>query len=166
MKLIFRTSTIITILIVVALGGLGLVQRWKTDNRPPVVERKIETTTPSGIAPAPEFLLRHREELVLTASQAQQITELAAAYRIDIADAQRRLDKAAIKYGQYLEGTRKNARTGVGTLQAQGGEVQHLSSVIAATRHSYWERARGMLADEQRAQADALVRQAKITDLR
>jgi len=166
MKLKLGMGTIITFLIVLAIGGMSVAQRMKGDAHPPVIERKVEVTTSHGIAPAPEFLLRHKKGLALTAAQEGEITRLAAAYRKDIAPLQRQADAAMKDYQQYMDRAQKGPRPDTQTLQAQGGDVQHLSSVMAATRQAYWKRAQGMLTETQRRQVDALMPQATLNDLR
>jgi len=165
MKLKLGMGTIITFLIVLAIGGMSVAQRMKNDAHPPIIERKVEVTTPLGIAPAPEFLLRHNNELALTETQVKQISTLAAAYRKDIAPVQRQLDDAAKGYQQYMAQAKQGPRPDTQKLQAQGGDVQHLSSVLAATRQAYWGRARGLLTEKQQIYLSSLVRQATIDDL-
>jgi len=166
MKMKLRTSTIITFLIVLAFGGFSLVQRRKSDARPPIIERKVEATIASGVAPAPEFLLQHKKELALTVKQEQLITELATAYRRDIAPAQRQMDTAAKEYRQFMTQAQKENHSDTEKLREHGGDVQRLSGVIAATRQAYWRHAQAMLTEEQLRKVDGLLPQATIKDLR
>jgi len=166
MKMKLRTSTVFLMLIVLAVGGYQLINRMKSDARPPVIERKVEVTTPNGIAPVPEFLLRHKEELALTEVQQRKISDLASAYRKDVAPLRRQLDAAVKNYQQYMDRAGKGPRPDTQKLQAQGGGVQHLSGVMAATRQAYWEQGRKMLTEEQQKKVDRLLPRATIEDLR
>jgi hypothetical protein len=115
----------------------------------------------------PEFLLRHRGELTLSAEQVKKITVVAAAYRHDIAPFKPQVAAATAAYQKYLERTQNEKRPEMAEIEKQGAEVQRLSNILATSRHSYWKQARAVLTPQQQQRADALVTtQAKPDDLR
>lgn len=155
--------TLITLLIVLAIGGYTLYQQRQNASRPPVVEREVRGAV-RGVSPAPEFLLRHEKELGLTTEQRRHLGTIVQHYRRDVAPAQARLEAAARQYEQYLA-QKSGPNPSAKDLGTQGAEVSRLSGVVAATRHSYWQQARGVLTPSQQAKADTLARGATLRDL-
>ena len=98
MKFNIGAGTLVTVLLALAIGGYGVYQQRKIAAQPPVVERVVQGTTPHGIAPVPEFLLRHRAELMLSDAQVQRIQTIATAYRKDVAPYQQRMNTASADY--------------------------------------------------------------------
>lgn len=165
MKFRIGAGTIIAILVALAIGGYSIYQQRRIAAQPPVVERVVQGSTPHGIAPVPEFLLRHRTEFALSNAQAQRIRAIAAAYRKDVAPYQQRMNTASADYQKKVERTQSGKRLSVQELQQAGGVVQQLSSIVVTTRHSYWQQARAVLTPQQQAQVDGVVSQATLPDL-
>ncbi len=155
--------TLITLIVVLMVGGFLAYQQRRAMSRPPVVQREVRGTV-AGVAPAPEFLLRHQREVQLTADQRERVQQIATRYRRDVAPAEARLEAASRQYQQYLTQTEAR-KPSTKDLAERGAEVSRLSGVIAATRHSYWQQARSVLTPPQQAKVDKLVESATLRDL-
>lgn len=166
MKFRIGAGTIVTVLAALLIGGYGVYQQRKAAVQPPVVERTVQGTTPRGIAPVPEFLIRHQNDLQLSASQVKRLRAIAAAYRKDIAPYQQQMSAAATAYQQRVERTKAKERPTMQELQRASGDVQRVSNIVVTTRHAYWQQARRVLTAPQRAQADGLIAKATLQDLR
>jgi len=158
-------GTLITFGLALIIGGYSVYQQRQAAARRPVVERQVQGTSLSGIAPVPEFLLRHRQELSLSSEQVQKITAIAATYRRDIAPAKRQVDIAAEEYQKYLERAQDEKRPAPIDIDRQGETVRRLSRVLATARHSYWKQVCAVLTPQQQQQADALAARAQSNDL-
>jgi hypothetical protein len=158
-------GTLITVLLALVIGGYGVYQQRRLAAQPPVVERVVQGATPAGIAPVPEFLLRHRAALALSDAQVKRLHAIAAAYRKDVAPYQQQMHTASAGYQHKVEVAQHGKRPSLQQLQNAGGDVQQLSSVVVTTRHAYWQQARAVLTARQQAQADALVSLATLRDL-
>lgn len=165
MKLRIGSGTIITVLLALAIGGYGVYRQRRTAAQPPVVERSIQRTTPRGVAPAPEFLLRHQADLALTDSQRQRIRAIAQAYRTDIAPYQQRMKTASASYDTQMDRANGKGRLNMQEIQTAGGAVRQVSGVMAATRQAYWQKARAVLSAQQQAKTDTLASRATVQDL-
>lgn len=165
MKFRLGYGTTIALIIAAVLLGTHFYQKRQAMARRPVVERQVMGMT-RGIAPAPEFTLRHREELQLTVAQARKITALATAYRKEIAPVQTRLDAAAREYDSYMTRTAAQPHPKTQDITGHSGEVQRLSGVLATTRHAYWQRVLTVLTPAQQQSAQRLLAQATLTDIR
>lgn len=166
MKFRIGPATMITLIIVAMIAGYSLYQQHRTNAQPPVIERQVSGATAAGIAPVPEFLLRHRAELALTAEQVAKLKGISAAFRKDIAPMQRQLTASAAAYRQYLDRTRTNNRPKAGEIESQSADIQRWSGVMATTRQAYWQQARDVLTATQRQRADALLAKVTVADLR
>lgn len=156
-----RRANLIFLVIIVAVGGFLYLRQRSKPPRPVVVAREVSGTR--GVAPAPEFLLKHAAELNLTAAQRARVEAVARAYRRDIAPTQEKLERATEQYQQYLRSAK--ARRSAEELAAHGSEVQRLSAVVASTRRAYWEQAEGALTPAQRSIAETLARRGTVRDL-
>lgn len=103
MKFRIGAATIITGLLVLIIGGYGVYQQRHTATQPLVIENDVQGTTPSGISPVPEFILKHRIELELSDEQGQRIQTIATAYRKDVSPYQQKLDAASVDYQKKME---------------------------------------------------------------
>ncbi|MHB9026106.1 MAG: hypothetical protein ACYC7E_18355 [Armatimonadota bacterium] len=158
-------GTLITVGLALIIGGYSVYQHYREAYRPPIIERQVQGAALKGIAPVPEFLLRHRQELSLSSAQAQKITVIAATYRRDIAPTKRQVDIAAEEYQKYLERAQDEKRPDPIDIDRQGATVRRLSRILATARHSYWKQARAVLTPTQQQQADALAARAISNDL-
>lgn len=165
MKFRIGTGTIVTVLLALAIGGYGVYQQRRIAAQPPVVERVVQGDTPHGIAPVPEFLLRHRAELGLSNAQAQRVQKIAAKFRKDVAPYQQRMNTASANYQKKMERAQGRNRLSQQELQQVGVDVQQLSSIVVTTRHSYWQQARAVLTEKQQALVDRMVSRATLRDL-
>ena len=165
MKFRIGAATIITGLLVLIIGGYGVYQQRHTASMPLVVEHVVQVTTPSGISPVPEFILKHRTELELSDEQGQRILTIATAYRKDISPYQQKLDAASADYQKKMERLPADKRHSIQELETEGSDVQQLSSIIVTTRHSYWQQARDVLTEKQQVQVDKLISKATLQDL-
>lgn len=165
MKFRIGAGTIVTLVLVLLIGGYGVYQQRRSAAQPPVVERTVQGTTPHGVAPVPEFLLRHRADLVLSEGQGRRIQKIATAYRKDIWPYQQRMKTASAAYQKTMERRQQGKRPSVQELQRSSGDVQQLSSVVVTTRHAYWRQARAVLTPPQQKKADDLVAKATLRDL-
>lgn len=165
MKFRIGAGTLVTVLLALAIGGYGVYQQRKIAVQPPVVERVVQGDTPHGIAPVPEFVLRHRAELALNDAQLQRIQKIATAYRKDVAPYQQRMQRASADYQQNMDRAQHGKRLSRQELQQAGADMQQLSSIVVTTRHAYWQQARAVLTEKQQAQVDGLVSQATLRDL-
>lgn len=165
MKLRFGAGTLISLALVLAIGGYSVYQQKRVSSQPPVIERTLQGNGPRGIAPAPEFLLRHRGELALTAAQAQHISAIAALFRKDVTPSQQQLDTASAQYQKYMERVGSDARPDMQKIQQHSAEVQRLSSVVATTRHIYWQQACATLTTGQHQQVETLLPHVTLKDL-
>ena len=163
MKLRFGYGTIISLAIVSVLVGTQIYQKRQSAAREPVVEHQVHGIT--GIAPVPEFALRHRAELALTNKQVHEITALAASYRKEVAPVKIRLDAAASDYTTYMERTVAEQRPEDKDVTERSAEVQRLSAVLASTRHAYWQRVLAVLTPSQVRTAQRAITGATLTDL-
>jgi hypothetical protein len=162
----FKAGTVILLVAIACIVGTVIVQRVRARNTPPTIERTVTGSSASrGIAPVPEYLLRHRRELALADAQVYAITDLAAAYRTEIQRPWLRLRKASATYQRYLEAQRAAKQVNAQALANAGFEVQRLSGVVAAARHAYWTKARAVLTPTQQRTADALTAHVKASDL-
>ena len=166
MRLHFGAGTIITLTVAMMIGGYALYQQQRTNAQPPVVERQLRGVTAGGIAPAPEFLLRHRRELQLAANQVRQIEHLAAAFRADIAPVQQKMSTAAAAYRKFMERDRHGIRPEQQEIDGRAADIERWSGVMATTRQAYWQRARSILTDTQRDRLASLLPKATLDDLR
>ena len=120
MKFHLGAGTFISVLLALAIGGYGLYQQRRSTTQPLVVERVVQGTAAAGIAPVPEFLLRHQAELALSSAQSQHIQRLATAYRKDIAPRQQEMTTVAAAYKQTMERTPQQAHLTSGKLKQRG----------------------------------------------
>ncbi len=158
-------GTLITVFLALAIGGYSVYRQHRIAAQPPMVERIVHGSTGAGITPAPEFLLRHRLELALSAAQLERIQHIATAYRHEIAPLQQQATAVSADYRQQVEQTHQGKRPSLQDLQHAGGELTHLSSVLVTTRQSYWRQACAVLSTEQQGQADRLVTRATLEEL-
>lgn len=165
MKLRIGAGTIITVLLALAIGGYGVYRQQRIATQPPVVERLVQGTTPRGITPTPEFLLRHRSDLRLSETQVQRIRAITVAYRKDLAPYQQRMKVVSANYQRQMERAKTKTHLSVQAIQNAGGDVQQISSIVVTTRRAYWQQARAVLTAPQRAQAEQLATQATLRDL-
>jgi len=163
MRLRIGYGTVIALILAVVLAGAMLYRQRTQASRPPVVERQV-LGAGGGIAPVPEFLLQHGDELRLTSLEIRRVRKLATSYRHDVAPVQVRLAAAAGRYRSYLDRAGKDGER-AGRVAAAGAEMSRLSRVIAATRRSYWRQALAQLSPPHQTQARALAARAKIQDL-
>jgi hypothetical protein len=166
LKFRLGAGTIVTVLAALLIGGYGVYQQRKAAAQPPVVERTVQGTAPRGIAPVPEFLLRHQADLQLTAAQVKRLHAIAAAYRKDIAPYQQQATTVAADYQQQIERAKAEKRPSLQEIQRAGGDIQKISNTLVMTRHAYWQQARTVLTTQQRARADGLVAKSTLQDLR
>lgn len=159
----FGIGTIVTLLLAVIAGYL--FYRQNVGGRPPIIQHQVTGNSPRAIAPVPEYLLRHKGELLLTAGQEAQIQHLAQAYRHEVAAVQQSLSAAAKKFAADMERRSGAERPESREIIAASAEVQRLSAVVFTIRYSYWTRACMILNPGQRQQAIALSRQATLADL-
>ena len=165
MKFRIGAGTIITVVIALAIGGYGVYQQRRIAAQPVVVERTVQGATPQGVAPVPEFILRHRTDLVLSEVQVQRIHKIATAYRKDVGPYQQRMKTASAEYQKTMERRQQGKHLSLQELQRSSGDVQQVSSVVVTTRHAYWEQARAVLSAPQQTQVDKLVSTATLQDL-
>ncbi len=160
----FGPSTAILLIIIVILAGVAIYRH--TRHTPPIIENTVTGGSATrGIAPVPEFLLRHKRELVLADPQLFAITDLAAEYRSEIQGPSQHLRKAADAYQTYLEAQKNAKKVNAQALAEAGAEVERLSGDVAAARHAYWTKARAVLTPAQQSMADALAAHPKASDL-
>ena len=158
MKLRIGAGTIISLILALVVGGYSLYHYRPLRHHAPVVENIVQGTSPQGIAPAPEYLLRHKSDLALTDAQVKQITALGTQYRRDIAPAQKALSPAATDYEKYMERQAQSPRPdSQQQMSVHGADMQRLSSVLSTTRHSYWQQARALLTAAQQQGVDRLL---------
>lgn len=165
MKVRMGAATIVTLVLVLLIGGYNVYQQRRSAAQPPIVERTVQGTTPHGVAPVPEFLLRHQAELALNAAQMQRLRAIAKAYRKDIAPYQQQLETAEAAYEKTVKRGQQGARPSLQELQQNSGEMQHVSRIVVTTRHAYWRQARAELTASQQQQADQLISKATLQDL-
>ncbi|MHB9133343.1 MAG: hypothetical protein ACYDBB_19930 [Armatimonadota bacterium] len=165
MKSRFGAGTLIAIIIALLVGGYSFYQQRVRAARPPVVERQVTGNGPRGIAPTPEFLIRHAQELRLTAAQVKKVTGIASAYRKDIAPVKKQLTIAADQYRQYLQQQQQASRVDSMQLDAHGADVRRLSAVMTTARHAYWRQAKAVLTATQQKTLDALLADITARDL-
>jgi hypothetical protein len=143
-----------------------LYDRYGKPPTPPIIERTTRGATPNEIARAPEYLLRHIEELRLTEQQVARIGEIAAAYRRDIAPVQQKLDVADEAYQRYMEKAQNGAPAKQSDIETAGDEVKRLSGEMAAMRRASWQQATAVLTTEQQEKLAPLLEQVSAEDLR
>ena len=165
MKFRFGIGTAIALLLALAAIGVTLYRHHQETTKPPIIEREVRGNTSHGIAPVPEFLLRHRQELGLSDTQVQRITRIAAQYRKDIVPVDEKLVAADKNFQQYVERHKNEPRPDTQQIEGNGSEIQRLSAVKFATRFAYWQQSRKVLNDTQQPRADALAKQATLKDL-
>jgi hypothetical protein len=158
-------GTLVTVALALAIGGYGVYQQQRTAARPPVIERQVRGATASGIAPVPEFLLRHRRELALTAAQADAIGRIAAHYRRDIQPTERQLAVASRAFAAFISKPGKRPLAAP-AISARSADVQRLSAALVMTRQAYWRQALATLRPAQQQQARTLTSAATLADLR
>jgi hypothetical protein len=161
----FGAGTLIAIILALLVGGYAIYQQRVRAARPPIIERQVTGTSPRGIAPTPEFLLRHTKELVLISEQVKGITAIAAAYRKDIAPVQKQLTVAADQYRQYLQQEQRANRVDAAQLDTRGADVRRLSGVMTTTRHAYWRQAKAVLTAAQVKTLEPLLTHLTANDL-
>ncbi|HEY3379962.1 MAG TPA: hypothetical protein VGL77_21010 [Armatimonadota bacterium] len=165
LKLRFGAGTIVALVLALVFVGYTFVQGRRKAVTAPVIERHVIGDEAEGIAPVPEYLLRHQQELTLSTAQVTRVRRVADAYRRDIAPVQQQLTIATKKYQQYVERAQGATRPTIQELNAQSATYQRLSRVKTTTRHAYWQQARALLTPAQRQRVDALCKQARLQDL-
>lgn len=165
MKFRIGAGTLITVLLALAVGGYSIYQQRRTAAQPPVIERTVQGAGPHGIAPVPEFVLRHRAELALSDAQAARIQRIAAAYREDVAPYQQQVQKVSADYQKKMERVQQGRRLNQQELQHAGDDVQQVSRILVTTRHAYWQQARAVLTKQQQMQVDGVISKATLRDL-
>lgn len=165
MKIRIGAATIVTLLLVLLIGGYGIYQQRRSAAQPPVVERTVQGTTPHGVAPVPEFLLHHQAEIALSQEQTQRIQKIATAYRKDIRPYQQQMKTSSAAYQKSMERRQQGKRLSIEELQRAADDVQRVSSIVVTTRHAYWQQACAVLTAPQQTKVDKLVAQATLQDL-
>ena len=97
MKFKIGFGTVVAVVIAAVLISMQVYQKRQAAARVPMIERQVQGMS-HGVAPVPEYALRHREAFQLTDAQVREVTALATAYRKEIAPIQTRLDAAALEY--------------------------------------------------------------------
>jgi len=156
--------TLIAIAMFLIISGYVFYQTRLAPKKPPVVERNIESSAANGIAPVPEFLTRHAEELKLTDAQQSKIEDIATEYRAKLAPLMKPLDDAGVEMTKKVE-ENKGEKTDVEKLKAENSEYQRLSAEVSNLRHEYWRQAREVLTPAQQTQVDELVKKFTAKDL-
>ncbi len=165
MKFQIGMATRIAIFIALIIGGYFLYQQKTTPPKGPVIERTVQGVAREDIAPAPEFIIRHREELKLTDNQMQKLQLIAATYRKEINPYQQKIRNESIKYEKKMKEL-KSRNASVDKITAAYNEITRLSGIISITRKSYWQQAKKALTDEQQKQLDdVVIRKAVVGDL-
>ena len=165
MKFRIGAGTLITVVIALIVGGYSVLQQRRIASQPPVVERTIEGASPQGVAPVPEFLLRHTSTLHLTHTQTQAIAGIAAQYRREMAPITQKLQAASTEFRQYMDRDTLTTRHTKQDVSQHSAELQRWSHVVVAMRHAYWQQARAVLTSAQRRQADTLASKATLQDM-
>ena len=157
-------GTVLLISALVVIVGVTIYRH--TRHTAPIIERTVTGDRATrGIAPAPEFLTRHRRELALTDQEYFAIIDLAAAYRTEIQGASKGLRKATATYDTFIEAQKNAQKVNLQALSNATAEVSRLSGLIAASRHTYWTKACAVLTPEQQRIATELASHALASDL-
>ncbi|HEX2952179.1 MAG TPA: Spy/CpxP family protein refolding chaperone [Armatimonadota bacterium] len=165
MKFRIGPGTVITLIAALLIGGYSVYKHRVEASRPPIVERHVDSSSISGIAPAPEFALRHEAELHLTPAQATKIKHIATQYRAEVTPYKAQLDKLTEEFHKNMERAAQSKRPEDHKVTVRGSALQRLNSIVATTRHAYWQQVVNVLTKPQQQTMKNLIGKVTIADL-
>lgn len=124
---------------------------------PPVVERAALPTGRPARTPDLAELLRHGDELGLTAPQRAAIARLVKQWETESVERRRDMDQAAAAFNEFMRGAQQRGKGGLGEIQRQAAEGSALTSEWLARRAYFYRLGLAELMPEQREKAVGLI---------
>jgi hypothetical protein len=147
--------------IAIVLSVFVLVMRRDETDR----QRASRPTPPGGrpaaVAPPivrePPLVLRHADDLKLTAEQRDAINSIAEEYEAQSAPLAETLGQATARFEAYMEAQGQDGPADLAAVQEEAASVRELSGELSALRLRYWEQATDELDREQMAKLESLL---------